>query len=249
MLSKATIKDIQSLQHKKFRNESNLFTAEGPKIVDELLTVGNFDCEQVFATAKWKGWQDEKLLATLGEKVQLIEDFELEKIASYTTPNQVVALFKIPKSPSIKAEKNAITILLDSIQDPGNLGTIIRTADWFGIKNIICSENTVDQFNSKVVQSTMASLGRVNVGYTNLENWVEENHHVPILAAVLNGTSIASRAPIKEGVLMIGNEANGLSQGLIEKADELVTIPRIGGAESLNAAVATSIFLYELSKR
>lgn len=249
MLSKATIKDIQSLQHKKFRNESNLFTAEGPKVVDELLTVGNFDCEQVFATAKWKGWQDEKLLATIGEKVQLIEDFELEKIASYATPNQVVALFKIPKSPSIKAEKNAITILLDSIQDPGNLGTIIRTADWFGIKNIICSENTVDQFNSKVVQSTMASLGRVNVGYTNLENWVEENHHVPLLAAVLNGKSIASRAALTEGVLMIGNEANGLSPSLIEKADELVTIPRLGGAESLNAAVATSIFLYELTKR
>jgi TrmH family RNA methyltransferase len=249
MLSKATIKDIQSLQHKKFRNESNLFTAEGPKVVDELLTVGNFDCEQVFATAKWKGWQDEKLLAKIGEKVQLIEDFELEKIASYATPNQVVALFKIPKSPSFKAEKNAITILLDSIQDPGNLGTIIRTADWFGIKNIICSENTVDQFNSKVVQSTMASLGRVNVGYTNLETWVEENHHVPLLAAVLNGKSIASRAPVTEGILMIGNEANGLSQSLIEKADELVTIPRLGGAESLNAAVATSIFLYELTKR
>ncbi len=249
MLSKATIKDIQSLQHKKFRNESNLFTAEGPKVVDELLTVGNFDCEQVFATAKWKGWQDENLLATIGEKVQLIEDFELEKIASYTTPNQVVALFKIPKFLSIKAEKNSLTILLDSIQDPGNLGTIIRTADWFGIKNIICSDNTVDQFNSKVVQSTMASLGRVNVGYTNLEKWVEENHYVPLFAAVLNGKSIASRAPIKEGVLMIGNEANGLSQGLIEKADEQITIPRLGGAESLNAAVATSIFLYELTKR
>jgi TrmH family RNA methyltransferase len=249
MLSKATIKDIQSLQHKKFRNERMAFAAEGPKVVDELLTVGNFDCEQVFATAKWKGWQDEKLLSTIGEKVQLIEDFELEKIASYATPNQIVALFKIPPTPSIKAEKNSITILLDSIQDPGNLGTIIRTADWFGIKNIICSENTVDQYNSKVVQSTMASLGRVNLGYTNLEKWTNENHQIPLLAAVLNGKSIASRAPIMEGVLMIGNEANGLSQALIEKADEHVTIPRFGGAESLNAAVATSIFLYELTKR
>jgi TrmH family RNA methyltransferase len=249
MLSKATIKDIQSLQHKKFRNERKLFTAEGPKVVDEFLSTGYFDCEQVFATAKWKGWQDEKLIAILGEKVHLIEEFELEKIASYATPNQVVALFKIPEANSIKAEKNSITILLDSIQDPGNLGTIIRTADWFGIKNIICSENTVDQFNSKVVQSTMASLGRVNVGYTNLEKWVEENHHVPLLAAVLNGKSIASRAPIMEGILMIGNEANGLSQSLIEKADEHVTIPKFGGAESLNAAVATSIFLYELTKR
>ncbi len=249
MLSKATIKDIQSLQHKKFRNESNLFTAEGPKVVDEFLITGYFECEKVFATSKWKGWQDEKLLATLGEKVELIEDFELEKIASYTTPNQVVALFKIPKTPLIKAEKQSITIFLDSIQDPGNLGTIIRTADWFGIKNIICSENTVDQYNSKVVQSTMASLGRVNVGYTNLENWIEENRQVPLLAAVLNGKSIASRVVTTEGVLMIGNEANGLSQALIEKADELVTIPRFGGAESLNAAVATSIFLYELTKR
>jgi TrmH family RNA methyltransferase len=249
MLSKATIKDIQSLQHKKFRNERKVFAAEGPKVVEELLTTRYFDCAQVFATAKWKGWQDEKLLASLGEKVQLIEEFELEKIASYTTPNQVVALFKIPETPSILAEKKSITILLDSIQDPGNLGTIIRTADWFGIKNIVCSENTVDQFNNKVVQSTMASLGRVKVGYTNLENWIKENHNVPLLAAVLNGKSIASRAPIMEGILMIGNEANGLSQSLIEKADEQVTIPKFGGAESLNAAVATSIFLYELTKR
>jgi len=249
MLSKATIKDIQSLQHKKFRNERKLFAAEGPKVVEEFLSTGYFDCEQVYATAKWKGWQDEKLLALVGEKVQLIEEFELDKIASYTTPNQVVALFKIPETISILAEKNSITILLDSIQDPGNLGTIIRTADWFGIKNIICSENTVDQFNNKVVQSTMASLGRVKLGYTNLEKWVEENHHVPLLAAVLNGKPIGTIAPINEGVIMIGNEANGLSQVLIDKADQRITIPRLGAAESLNAAVATSIFLYELTKR
>ena len=248
MLSKATVKDIQSLQHKKFRNESKVFAAEGPKVVEEFLSTGHFDCEKVYATAKWKGWQDEKLLALLGEKAQLIQEFELEKIASYTTPNQVVALFKIPETPSVMAEKNSITVLLDSIQDPGNLGTIIRTADWFGIKNIVCSENTVDQFNNKVVQSTMASLGRVKLGYTNLEKWVEENHHVPLLAAVLNGKAISAIAPINEGVIMIGNEANGLSQSLIEKADEHVTIPKFGGAESLNAAVATSIFLYELTK-
>ncbi len=247
MLSKATIKDIQSLQHKKFRNESKVFAAEGPKVVDELLTTGYFDCEQVFASSKWKGWLDEKLLVSLGEKAQLIEEFELEKIAAYTTPNQVVALFKIPEVSSIKAEKNSITIILDSIQDPGNLGTIIRTADWFGIKNIVCSENTVDQFNNKVVQSTMASLGRVKVGYTNLEKWVDENHHVPILAAVLDGKPIGSLAPINECIIMIGNEANGLSKALIEKADERITIPRLGAAESLNAAVATSIFLYALT--
>jgi len=249
MLSKATIKDIQSLQHKKFRNERKLFAAEGPKVVEAFLSTGYFECEQVYATAKWKGWQDEKFLASVGEKVQLIEEFELDKIASYTTPNQVVALFKIPETISILAEKNSITILLDSIQDPGNLGTIIRTADWFGIKDIICSENTVDQFNNKVVQSTMASLGRVKLGYTNLEKWVEENHHVPLLAAVLNGKPIGTIAPINEGVIMIGNEANGLSQVLIDKADQRITIPRLGAAESLNAAVATSIFLYELTKR
>ena len=248
MLSKATIKDIQSLQHKKFRNERKVFAAEGPKLVEEFLSTGYFDCEQVYATAKWKGWQDEKLLSALNEKAQLIEEFELEKIASYTTPNQVVALFKIPEIPSIKAEKKSITILLDSIQDPGNLGTIIRTADWFGIKNIICSENTVDQYNTKVVQSTMASLGRVNVGYTDLEKWVEENHHVPLFATVLNGKPIGELSPINAGVIMIGNEANGLSQALIDKADECITIPRLGLAESLNAAVATSIFLYEITK-
>jgi TrmH family RNA methyltransferase len=249
MLSKAIIKDIQSLQHKKFRNETKNFAAEGPKVVKEFLSTGDFNCQQIYATSKWQGWQDEKLIASLGHKVQQVEEFELEKIATYNTPNQVVALFKIPETTSIVAEKNNITILLDSIQDPGNLGTIIRTADWFGIKNIVCSENTVDQYNSKVVQSTMASLGRVKLDYTNLEKWVEENHHVPLLAAVLNGKPVSALSPIKEGIIMIGNEANGLSQKLIALADEKVTIPRFGGAESLNAAVATSIFLYELTKK
>jgi len=248
MLSKATIKDIQSLQHKKFRDESHTFSAEGPKVVHELLQEAAFECVAIYGLADWIE-REIQLLPDFEKYMHVVTDFELSKLATYSTPNKVVAVFKKAAVVSNIELKNNITLVLDDIQDPGNLGTIIRTADWFGVENIVCSLKTADAYNSKVVQSTMASLGRVNLGYTNLEKWVEENHHVPLLAAVLNGKSIASRAPIMEGILMIGNEANGLSQSLIEKADEHVTIPKFGGAESLNAAVATSIFLYELTKR
>ncbi|MEI8053324.1 MAG: RNA methyltransferase [Bacteroidota bacterium] len=246
MLSKATIKDIQSLQHKKFRDESNAFLAEGPKVVKELLLSGAFNCKMVYALADWISKADKKLSDTFIDKVQIVTPEELEKIANYSTPNQVVAIFEKRKESTQIELKDQITLVLDDIQDPGNLGTIIRTSDWFGIKNIICSKNTADLYNSKVVQSTMASLARVNLYYTEPVEWLKKNKGVKVFAATLSGEPLNSFRGTKEAIVLIGNEANGLSEEIQAFASHNITIPGYGVAESLNAAIATAIILYEL---
>lgn len=246
MLSKSNIKYIQSLQHKKFRDEYQVFMAEGPKVVNELLLSGVFECKRVYAVKDWVDAQQTKILDIIANQLELIESFELEKIAFYTTPNQVVAIFSMKEVISTIDVQNGVTLVLDNIKDPGNFGTIIRTADWFGINNIVCSEDTVDMYNNKVVQSTMASLARVNILYTNLPEWLQSNHHVPIIAATLDGcppNEIKSSSSI---MLVIGNESNGVRSEILAMTDKQITISRKGQAESLNAAVATGILLYEL---
>jgi TrmH family RNA methyltransferase len=188
-------------------------------------------------------------LQDIAKNVEEVELFELEKIANYSTPNQVIGLFRKKQPISTFDWRNSCTLLLDDIQDPGNLGTIIRSADWFGVNNIVCSTHTVDIYNPKVVQSTMASLGRINVVYENLKEWLSDKRgKVPVLAAVLNGKYLHEINHTKGYILMIGNEGNGLSDELIQMCDVKITIPKIGLTESLNAAVATSIILYELHK-
>lgn len=245
MLNKATIKDIQSLQHKKFRDESHSFSAEGPKLVQELLKEEAFECVAVYGLVDWieKAVQD---FPDFEKYMHIVSELELSKLATYTTPNRVVAVFKKATVVSNFKLNNNITLVLDDIQDPGNLGTIIRTADWFGVKNIVCSLKTVDAYNSKVVQSTMASLARVNILYTNHIDWVKNNHSVKVLATLLQGDSLKNYKGLGEGILLIGNEANGLCEELQQLADEKITIPAFGKAESLNAAIATAIVLYEL---
>jgi len=245
MLSKATIKDIQSLQHKKFRDETHTFLAEGPKVVHELLQESAFECVAIYGLADWveKAIQE----STEFEKyMHIVSEIELSKLATYTTPNKVVAVFKKATVVSNFELKNNITLVLDDIQDPGNLGTIIRTADWFGVKNIVCSLKTADAYNSKVVQSTMASLARVNILYTDHIDWVKKNRSVKVLATLLKGNALKEYKGLGEGILLIGNEANGLCEELQQLADEKITIPGFGKAESLNAAIATAIVLYEL---
>jgi TrmH family RNA methyltransferase len=154
-----------------------------------------------------------------------------------------VAVFE-KRKPVHKIETaSRITLVLDTIQDPGNLGTIIRIADWFGIENLVCSIGCADMYNAKVVQSTMGSLGRVNVIYTNLVEWLNENNKIKIYSASLEGKDVKAFGKLKEGILIIGNEANGVSDELMELVNEKINIPRIGEAESLNAAVATGIIL------
>jgi RNA methyltransferase, TrmH family len=163
-----------------------------------------------------------------------------------STPNNVLAVFekKIVTAPG--TIKGKITIALDTIQDPGNFGTIIRTADWFGVEHIICSAGCADMYNPKVVQSTMGSLARVNIFYTDLTNWLQENNSFKKYAADLDGKNIGTIKNIKEAIIIIGNEGKGISNDVMKLVDEKITIPKIGDAESLNAAVATGIILSHL---
>ena len=243
MFSKSIIKYIQSLQHKKFRDEHNAFIAEGPKVVGELISSGKFDCNNIYATDEWIDRAAKVLPATYGSKVTRVQDFELEKLTGLSTANLVIAEFQKKASTEKINFKNKITLMLDDIRDPGNFGTIIRIADWFGIENIVCSEQTVDMYNPKVVQSTMASLGRVNIIYTDMLQLVKNNPNIKTYAAALEGRKL-NEIEIREGIIIIGNESHGINKVLLETANEKITIERYGSAESLNAAVATGIILY-----
>ena len=247
MINKQTVKYIQSLQHKKFRDEHGAFIAEGPKVVTELLKDNIFVCEALYCTAKGKEMIPGSLLSDHSDKMSLLEDFEMEKLSALSVPNNLLAVFKKRDVSSSRTFNALLTLVLDDIQDPGNLGTIIRNADWFGIKNIICSRATADCYNPKVVQSTMASLGRVNMIYADIQSLFIVNPSVPKYAAVLGGKDIRSLGKIKEGFILIGNESKGISEELLEMADEKISIPGSGYAESLNAAVATGIILFSVT--
>jgi TrmH family RNA methyltransferase len=163
-----------------------------------------------------------------------------------TTPHHVLAVFEQKQATSPTNIKDAITLVLDGIQDPGNLGTIIRTADWFGVNNIICSPVCADMYNPKVVQSTMGSIARVNIFYTDLTAWLQKNNTVKKYAAALHGENINNLKDIKEAILIIGSEGKGISEAVMNLVDEKITIPKIGEAESLNAAVAAGIILSKI---
>ncbi|MCP9752487.1 RNA methyltransferase [Ferruginibacter sp. HRS2-29] len=244
MFSKSTVKYIQSLQHKKFRDEYGAFIAEGPKVVGELLETNIFNCTNVYALEEWIAAAPASLKATLGGTLVAVKDFELEKISALAKPNLVLAVFE--KKPARQlAFKDRLTLVLDDIQDPGNLGTIIRIADWFGIQDILCSLHTADMYNPKVVQSTMASLARVNVVYADITQQLL-SAHVKKYAAALDGTPLEKVDKLKEGIIIIGNESKGISPAIMQMADEKITIARVGLAESLNAGVATGIILHQL---
>ncbi|HRH48942.1 MAG TPA: RNA methyltransferase [Panacibacter sp.] len=240
MISKNEIKYIQSLFHKKTRDAEAVFIAEGVKLVNELLE-SSIHIKKIYATKEWIAKHNN--LKNLAE----IEDYELQKISSLSTPNQVLVIAdqkKLLLQPELQTN---ITLALDGIQDPGNLGTIIRIADWFGITQIVASEDTVDVYNSKVVQSTMGSIIRVNVWYKNLNEWLS-NCNVPVYGAMLNGTSIHDYEIINEGVLVIGGESKGIRESVQPFIRYSVTIPKKGGAESLNASVATGIILSHFTR-
>lgn len=246
MLSKTYTKYIQSLHHKKYRDVENAFIAEGSKVVMELLNSSKIVCEHVLGKEEWLKENEPGIRKHFKGPLEPVVDFELEKISALSTPNQVLGVFKKMKH-GVVVVKGKITLVLDTIQDPGNLGTIIRIADWFGVPAIICSENCADLYNPKVVQSTMGSLGRVEVIYTNLPEWLKQNSDIPIYAAALNGKNIDGLKGLKEGIILIGNESKGISGELMQMANEKITIPGTGHAESLNAAVATGIILSHMA--
>lgn len=247
MLSKSTIKFIVSLQQKKNRDEQKLFVAEGPKVVPELLKEKLFVCRHLFATSAGLSLLQNDADIPANLQPELIKDEELQKISSLKNAHQLLAVFQ-QKTPEAQPNFNhKISLVLDDIQDPGNLGTLIRIADWFNIKYLICSLHTADVYNSKVVQSSMASLGRVQVLYKNLAEWLPTVKQ-PKLATSLQGAPLQEINNFTEGFLLIGNEGNGLSKELMDLCEQQVFIPRLGKAESLNAAVATGILLQNFCK-
>ena len=236
MLTKNELKDIQSLCHKKQRDERGLFVAEGPKMAEELLN-SNFEINQLYATKTYL----EKHESFNCPAKEVTED-ELQKMSNLTHANQVLLVAKQKEIEHIPNAENRITLLLDAIQDPGNMGTIIRIADWFGVNQIVCTIDCVELYNPKVVQSTMGSISRVDVWYMNVSEWLS-HINVPVFGAMLNGNNIYSVKKIDEGILVIGNEGKGISEEIKSFITDAVTIPKLGGAESLNAAVATGIIL------
>ncbi len=247
MLSKTHSKYIQSLHQKKFRDADNVFIAEGSKVVLELLRSGKFVCIEILGLQEWLHQNEALLRKYFNGPLEVVEQHELGKISLLTTPNLVLAVFKKAAASAVTA-KGKINLLLDNVQDPGNMGTIIRIADWFGVSNVICSLHSAEMYNPKVVQSTMGSLGRVNVVCTELVEWIQHNDAVKVYAAALHGKNIQELNGLKEGLIVIGNESKGISEEILTLAAERITVPKFGEAESLNAAVATGIILSHIIK-
>jgi len=246
MLSKAQISLINSLQQKKFRTQHNLFIVEGIKSVLEFIN-STYKVQKIFSTP-----QAATKLGKLPQNIKLEEVTEAEftKISSLKTPQGALALVEIPNQKQLNPADltGKHSLVLDDIQDPGNLGTIIRTAEWFGIQQIICSIGTVDAYNPKVVQATMGSLSRVQLHYIDIEPFLATTD-LPTFGALLDGQSIYTTDFTHQGLIIMGNEGNGIRKNLLPKINKAVTIPRIGEAESLNVAVAATIFCSELSRQ
>lgn len=243
MLGKSKVKYIQSLGQKKHRDESGLFIAEGPKIVAELLEAMPGQIEAIYALPAWL-----KMHGSTHSNVEVIEvgEHELAKVSQLQTPNQVLAVVRKFERRQPLDPKGSITLALDTIQDPGNMGTMIRLADWFGVLQIVCSMDSADIYNPKVVQSTMGSIARVPVYNVDLPFWLQQQTHMRIYATALDGQDVTSMKKIKEGIIVIGNESKGISDAVMSFANVRITIPRKGAAESLNAAVAAGIVLAQV---
>ncbi len=241
MLSKSQIKLITSLDKKKYRSKYQLFVVEGIKSIQEFLS-SDFKLNHLFSV--------EDIFQEFEVKINLISETELKKISFLSTPNCALAIFKIPEVKAI--DDNSLVVALDNISDPGNLGTIIRLCDWFGIKDLICSSNTVDCYNPKVVQASMGSLPRVNIAYLDLENYLKDQRMKPIYGTLMDGKSIYSSTVENRGILVFGNEANGISEEIEKIVTDRIAIPQFGNrkeTESLNVATATAIMLSEFRRR
>ena len=251
MLSKAKIKLINSLKSGKFRKEHGLFIAEGSTNVLDFIH-GGIETDEVFATENWIEKNSKKLN---GVSFYTATEKELKKITILKNPSEVIGIFKLPKHDLPDLNNYAdLAIMLDDISNPGNLGTIIRTADWFGIRLVICSEKTVDVYNPKVVQASMGSLGRVKVHYCDLEKVIRSKpDFIKVFGAVLNGTDIVEIPKPHRGIILIGNESKGISEKLLPLVDQQITIhnismPDSSSAESLNASIAAAIICYEFRR-
>ena len=252
MLSKAKIKLIQSLEQKKKRREERLFVAEGPKVVGDLLSY--FPCRLIVAEAAWIASHPEVRAA---EVIEATSD-ELRKASFLKAPQEVLALFELPTyaTPHDAASKE-LCLALDDVQDPGNLGTIIRVADWFGIRHIFCSIGTTDAFSPKTIQATMGAVARVQVHYVNLYDFLrdtrQEKPSTPIYGTFLEGNNIYKEPLTTHGIIIMGNEGNGISRQIQDLVTHKLFIPNYpegcATSESLNVAIATAITCAEFRRR
>ncbi len=249
MITKARIKIIKLLELRKQRNLHHLFVAEGPKLVGELLAT----MQPSFIAALPKWWKENKNIIGQNCEVDIINPEELQKASLLRTPQQVIALFPIPQHQfNAQIAQSELCLALDGVQDPGNMGTILRIADWFGIHHVVCSEDTVDVYNPKAVQATMGALARVKVHYTNLSEMLSQCN-TPIYGTLLDGQNIYEQELGKQGFIVMGNEGKGLSQAIRNLVTQKLYIPNypIGTqtTESLNVAIATSIVCSEFRRR
>jgi len=240
MVSKNQIKLITGLQQKKYRFTHQLFFAEGIKVIQELVE-SNFELVHLYTT------QDD-FEDVPNAKKTLIYENDLKKISALATPNTCLAVFKIPVEKKII--ETGLILALDSIRDPGNLGTILRLCDWFGIDQLLCSKDAVDIYNPKVVQATMGSIARVNVNYIDLASFISKTK-LPVFGTFMDGKNIYKSVLPQEGIIIMGNEANGISPELEKLTENKLAIPRFGNlqkTESLNVATATAIVLSEFRR-
>ncbi len=241
IISKSKLKLIKSLSQKKYRKKYNLFVTEGIKIVQEFLD-SSFEIHSLFCT-------DDYFCDISEDKITRISEAELKKISNLKSPNKVLAIFKIRKEKPVS--NDGISIVLNSLKTPGNLGTIIRLCDWFGVKELVCSNDTVDCYNPKVVQASMGSLSRVSVHFLNLLPYLSKTN-LPIFIADSNGENVYKKNLPEKGILIMGNEANGVSKEIKELVSNKISIPKFGEnnkTESLNVAISTSIILSEFKRR
>ena len=248
MLSSSKIKFIRSLEMKKFRNVSGCFLVEGNKSVEDILPF--FECECLIAKARW--------LATQGDidtkELIIAEKDDIEKVSLLKTPQDVLAVFRQPHYfIENEALQNELSLVLDGIQDPGNLGTIIRLADWFGIHRVVCSPDSADIYNPKTVQATMGAIARVRVFYVSLPVWLDKVKDIPVYGAFLEGKNIYTETLSSSGLIVMGNEGKGISKPVEMRITEKLYIPgyppEAESTESLNVAVATAIVCSEFRRR
>jgi len=248
MLSKNKIKFVRSLEKKKYRNASACFLAEGNKLVADILPF--FECECLITKASW--------LATQGDiaakELILAEENDIEKVSLLKTPQDVLAVFRQPRYVlDNEPIKDELSLVLDGIQDPGNLGTIIRLADWFGIKRVICSPDTADVYNPKTVQATMGAIARVRVFYVSLPDWLSKIEDIPVYGTFLEGKTIYTETLTPSGLIVMGNEGNGISTPVESRITRKLYIPNYPpeaeSTESLNVAAATAIVCSEFRRR
>lgn len=240
MLTKAKIKLIKSLHNKKDRNEHGLFLVEGEKSVEELLE-SDFKIESILGTKEFFA-SHAKIIELKNITCDIVEQNEIEKVSTFESNDSALAVVFQKENSSFNTEQDEIILALDDVRDPGNLGTIIRIADWYGIKKIVASDTTVDIYNSKTISATKGSFTRVQIFYTDLVNFLS-NTSFPVLGAFLNGKNVHTTEFPQGGIVVMGNESNGISKEIEKYITKKVTIPAFGKAESLNVAIATAVIL------